>query len=227
MVVGRRPSAHRVDDQTTTHQPHPYRSMKIEPHTWYLVLLAPGSLPASTSTINWCRPPVGERSAFLIMPVSVRFLLLLLLISTSIAADHDSGLRPPPDGTKFCTYTGDDTYQCSQDPLTTIGVTHVEHNGEWNYQDDRVSIGVPQRIDGTEAERLAITKVLQLSQIYFYDEVLSMPEYKDVRSRCNNRNELCAFWAAVGECETNRVFMLPNCPLACRLCLLKYTHLRV
>jgi hypothetical protein len=35
-----------------------------------------------------------------------------------------------------------------------------------------------------------------------------------------NRHELCAFWTSVGECESNRGFMLDNCPASCRLCLL-------
>ena len=35
-----------------------------------------------------------------------------------------------------------------------------------------------------------------------------------------NVHELCAFWTSVGECESNRKFMLEHCPAACRLCLL-------
>ena len=39
-----------------------------------------------------------------------------------------------------------------------------------------------------------------------------------------NRNELCAFWASIGECEHNRIFMLPHCAAACRFCLLSNTN---
>lgn len=33
-----------------------------------------------------------------------------------------------------------------------------------------------------------------------------------------NRNELCSFWAVIGECEKNQAFMLTNCAPACRTC---------
>lgn len=34
-----------------------------------------------------------------------------------------------------------------------------------------------------------------------------------------NKNELCAFWTYVGECESNRGFMMENCAAACKMCL--------
>ena len=40
-----------------------------------------------------------------------------------------------------------------------------------------------------------------------------------------NDHELCAFWTSVGECESNRGFMLENCAAACRLCLLANTNM--
>jgi hypothetical protein len=40
-----------------------------------------------------------------------------------------------------------------------------------------------------------------------------------------NSNELCAFWASIGECESNRLFMMSHCAAACRFCLLVATHL--
>ncbi|KAG7336749.1 ShK domain-like protein [Nitzschia inconspicua] len=83
-----------------------------------------------------------------------------------------------------------------------------------------VNVGVTQRIDGSETEKAAIREVLQRMDEYFVTEVLALPEYAYARHRCKNSNELCAFWSSVGECETNRVFMLTNCPAACRFCLL-------
>lgn len=83
-----------------------------------------------------------------------------------------------------------------------------------------IHVGVTQRIDGSETEKAAIREVLQRMDEYFLNEVLALPEYSYARHRCKNSNELCAFWSSVGECETNRVFMLSNCPAACRFCLL-------
>jgi len=44
-------------------------------------------------------------------------------------------------------------------------------------------------------------------------------------SICQNTNELCAFWTSVGECESNRGFMLSHCSASCRLCALLYMNL--
>jgi prolyl 4-hydroxylase len=33
-----------------------------------------------------------------------------------------------------------------------------------------------------------------------------------------NRNELCAFWTALGECQNNQAFMLTNCAPSCGSC---------
>mmetsp|Transcript_11604 Transcript_11604/g.16417 ORF Transcript_11604/g.16417 Transcript_11604/m.16417 type:complete len:314 (+) Transcript_11604:325-1266(+) len=52
---------------------------------------------------------------------------------------------------------------------------------------------------------------------YMRDEV-SLPKYDTVRDKCVNRNELCCFWAAVGECENNPGFMKLSCAPACKTC---------
>jgi len=82
--------------------------------------------------------------------------------------------------------------------------------------------GVPQRIDGSEKEKEAARNVLKRMDIYFREEVTAKMEYAEANSmaRCQNHNELCAFWASVGECESNRGFMVQKCTAACRLCLL-------
>ena len=60
---------------------------------------------------------------------------------------------------------------------------------------------------------------------YMDEEVMNRSEYEHVRDSCRNDHELCAFWTSVGECESNRVFMLQNCAAACRLCLLQNTNM--
>lgn len=87
------------------------------------------------------------------------------------------------------------------------------------------NMGIEQRIDGTEMEQKAIRDVIDMMNQYWFEEVLSKPMYQAVRKTCKNRNELCAFWASVGECENNRIFMLPYCPAACRFCLLSQMNI--
>jgi len=89
-----------------------------------------------------------------------------------------------------------------------------------------MNLGVEQRITGSESEQLKIRNVLRKMYTYFEEEVLSRSEYEHVRRRCKNDHELCAFWTSVNECETNRGFMLDNCPAACRLCLLANTNMQ-
>jgi len=88
-----------------------------------------------------------------------------------------------------------------------------------------MDLGVEQRITGSETEQMRIRNVLRKMYPYFDEEVLTRSEYEHVRGRCKNDHELCAFWTSVGECETNRGFMLENCAAACRLCLLANTNM--
>ncbi|CAJ1937230.1 unnamed protein product [Cylindrotheca closterium] len=113
-------------------------------------------------------------------------------------------------GRQICIDVGSDQFSCTHDFFAT------------RYQVDgsTIDVGVTQRIDGSEIEKAAIREVLARMDSYFFNEVLAMPEYEYARPRCKNTNELCAFWSSVGECESNRVFMLSNCPAACRFCLL-------
>lgn len=48
------------------------------------------------------------------------------------------------------------------------------------------------------------------------DQVMSLPA--TIRENCRNKNELCSFWAYVGECEANQSFMKINCAPACKTC---------
>jgi len=88
-----------------------------------------------------------------------------------------------------------------------------------------MDLGVEQRITGSETEQLRIRNVLRKMYTYFEEEVLSKSEYEHVRGRCKNEHELCVFWTSVGECESNRGFVLENCAAACRLCLLANTNM--
>lgn len=115
------------------------------------------------------------------------------------------------------------TYICTDNPeASRRAVASSFTDGSSPFDMD---LGVEQRITGSETEQLRIRNVLRKMYPYFDDEVLTRSEYEHVRGRCKNEHELCAFWTSVGECETNRGFMLENCAAACRLCLLANTNM--
>jgi hypothetical protein len=139
----------------------------------------------------------------------MRFLLATLL--SCICSAGTTGLA-----SEVCIDIGGDSEMtCTKDVL------------EMRARHDEVSInvGVTQRIDGSDSEKQAVRDVLKHMDNYFFHEVLALPEYEFARFRCKNSNELCAFWSSVGECESNRIFMLTNCPAACRFCLLLHSGL--
>ncbi|CAB9520321.1 prolyl 4-hydroxylase [Seminavis robusta] len=158
------------------------------------------------------RPRISPRRPHFL----VGTLALILLLSFCIPCCQARSCVAVPSST-----TGVDEHQCTDDPLLlaqAVDPTTGEQTGRYN-------LGLSQRIDGTESEKQAIRDVLERMEHYFIHEVLSHPEYASARNRCKNLNELCAFWVAVGECESNRIFMLSNCALACRFCLLLNTDL--
>jgi hypothetical protein len=81
----------------------------------------------------------------------------------------------PPPGARFCVDTSPTEFVCSDDPVKT------RKNNDWPYHFENMNLGVPQRIDGTETERSGIRDILELMDNYYYGEVLSNPEYRDVR----------------------------------------------
>jgi len=80
--------------------------------------------------------------------------------------------------------------------------------------------GEPQEITGDQ--KLTTLAVVKRTVSYMKNFVNSEnPTHtmsEDVAKSCKNRNELCSFWAAIGECEENPAFMATNCAPSCRSC---------
>ena len=90
-----------------------------------------------------------------------------------------------------------------------------------------INLGAKQRISGSVSEQKSVVRVLYKMEQYIWNEILSKKQrFKNgtLMSQCKNENELCAFWASVGECDSNRGFMLVNCAASCRLCMLLYAN---
>lgn len=120
------------------------------------------------------------------------------------------------------------TYLCTDSPRTALGTIKAHEkaiHGTSSQDRTIINTGVSQRLSGNEDEINKVRGVLAEMMRYMDEEVMNRSEYEHVRDSCRNDHELCAFWTSVGECESNRVFMLQNCAAACRLCLLQNTNM--
>jgi len=160
--------------------------------------------------------------------ITTKILFLASAIIASSSAKLSSSSNPNRDP-KCIAVDSYHTYICSDDPEASrraVASSFTDRaDGTVMASAFDVETGVEQRITGSETEQLRIRNVLRKMYHYFDEEVLSRSEYEHVRGACKNGHELCAFWTSVGECETNRAFMLENCPAACRICLLANTNM--
>lgn len=67
-------------------------------------------------------------------------------------------------------------------------------------------------------ENEAVAEVIRAFTEYFEEIIMKKEEMARVRDMCKNNHELCAFWASVNECETNKEYMNHDCALSCRSC---------
>jgi prolyl 4-hydroxylase len=75
--------------------------------------------------------------------------------------------------------------------------------------------GALQSIDGSRANE--VEQVIVESLRYMdSDDVKQLSD--QIRTACRNQNELCSFWALIGECEKNKAYMATNCGVACKTC---------
>lgn len=147
----------------------------------------------------------------------VTFILLVFSLSVLFyacdgAVDQQIGYGPPPENARFCVAVEADRFQCTNNPNTLreqleidfrvlmkmdlTGKNSKYQNGLEVGPGEIVSTGVPQRIDGTEAEQNAIKDVLKRMNEYFYNEILSLPEYEFMRQR----------WYVTGKIDGRRPF---------------------
>ena len=77
-----------------------------------------------------------------------------------------------------------------------------------------------QRNDGNDVEVPGTRAVIDKSVAYLRDTILGDEGFADVYTNCDNRHELCSFWAFSGQCEKNVNYMLRDhyCLLACQRC---------
>mmetsp|Transcript_34633 Transcript_34633/g.81651 ORF Transcript_34633/g.81651 Transcript_34633/m.81651 type:complete len:549 (-) Transcript_34633:247-1893(-) len=75
--------------------------------------------------------------------------------------------------------------------------------------------GVIQNADGSQ-EELTLEAIRKMMKYVESDEFMFLP--KKIKENCKNKENLCSFWAAIGECENNKSFMKVSCAPACQSC---------
>lgn len=72
------------------------------------------------------------------------------------------------------------------------------------------AFGVEQTVDGSESPKtmLVVRQTVDYMKNYIHAENPTHRLSADIISACTNNEKLCAFWAAIGECENNAGFMV-------------------
>ncbi|VDN29535.1 unnamed protein product [Gongylonema pulchrum] len=77
-------------------------------------------------------------------------------------------------------------------------------------------IGCSTRCFSTYAE---ITKLFNDCPIEAVLQAVTDEEpFRECKGQCCDEHKFCNFWAKIGECKLNAVWMSEQCPLSCRLC---------
>jgi prolyl 4-hydroxylase len=81
--------------------------------------------------------------------------------------------------------------------------------------DATAAFGETQRAEGAQAAETL--EIIEKSVQYMQSDQFTALS-AEIRENCQNRNELCAFWAVIGECDNNKAYMQTNCAPSCRSC---------
>jgi hypothetical protein len=90
-----------------------------------------------------------------------------------------------------------------------------------NGVDIPIDFGEDQTILGEHWERTL--EVVEKSKEYIR-RVREEEEFEDVRDGCIVRNQLCSFWATIGECEVNPNYMKLQCAPSCQTWYVPFVH---
>eukprot|EP00339_Tiarina_fusa_P009549 CAMPEP_0117006418 /NCGR_PEP_ID=MMETSP0472-20121206/6654_1 /TAXON_ID=693140 ORGANISM="Tiarina fusus, Strain LIS" /NCGR_SAMPLE_ID=MMETSP0472 /ASSEMBLY_ACC=CAM_ASM_000603 /LENGTH=452 /DNA_ID=CAMNT_0004707879 /DNA_START=465 /DNA_END=1823 /DNA_ORIENTATION=- len=112
---------------------------------------------------------------------------------------------------------------CTKKPKPTVpnratlgaSSTEVGEEDKLAIVTDSAKYGTQQTADGSEWKQTLVL-VQATSEYMESEQVTALPS--KIRDNCKNQNELCSFWAIIGECEKNKSFMKVNCAPACKTC---------
>jgi prolyl 4-hydroxylase len=91
------------------------------------------------------------------------------------------------------------------------------------YQNEKNVVKLEKPVNYGEPQQVAGPKWLQAMEVVqktneYMENVFQNDTTKSFRNDCKCRHELCAFWAAIGECENNPKYMLLHCAPVCQTC---------
>ena len=78
--------------------------------------------------------------------------------------------------------------------------------------------GVEQELTESD-EKYDATRVIIRESIKYMKEIRNSEDTANIRM-CQNKDKLCSYWAAIGECKANKPFMNSDCAPACHTCYL-------
>eukprot|EP00578_Thalassiosira_sp_NH16_P025821 CAMPEP_0181086912 /NCGR_PEP_ID=MMETSP1071-20121207/6000_1 /TAXON_ID=35127 /ORGANISM="Thalassiosira sp., Strain NH16" /LENGTH=475 /DNA_ID=CAMNT_0023168781 /DNA_START=130 /DNA_END=1557 /DNA_ORIENTATION=+ len=80
--------------------------------------------------------------------------------------------------------------------------------------------GEPQRIEGENSHKTldVVRKTVAYMDNYIFGHNPTHSLSGTVVAECTNKEELCAYWAAIGECEANKSYMKLKCAPSCQTC---------
>ncbi|KAL9179342.1 hypothetical protein ACHAXT_008632 [Thalassiosira profunda] len=86
--------------------------------------------------------------------------------------------------------------------------------------DEVAKYGKPQKVEGKDAPKTleVIRKTVEYMQNDIFGSDATHDLSEEILAECTNREELCAFWAAIGECEANKAYMKTKCAPSCQTC---------
>jgi prolyl 4-hydroxylase len=87
------------------------------------------------------------------------------------------------------------------------------------YDDDEgEGMGLTQYLRADEDRLNDVQDILQNARRFLANFNFSNPKFRQLREECKNKHELCALWAAKGECKTNPLYMNLTCAPVCQAC---------
>jgi len=108
--------------------------------------------------------------------------------------------------------------ECEDNP--TYMLRHC--NKSCNCVRGEIDVGADQVILDKDYENETLD-VITSSIDYYENKILTNnnDNASSPKPTCNNKHKLCSYWSSKGQCENNEEFMMNECSLACKACLLE------
>jgi prolyl 4-hydroxylase len=133
--------------------------------------------------------------------------LKLLFFLTGMLIRSRAALAAVEGDTECIVVGGDEESSCLNEDLLVMPSNGIFPN-DW--------AGMDQKVEGPQWK----TTLIQIYKTKHYMAKAQQDENlpREVMKECQDRNEMCQFWASIGECEANPSYMRLQCAPACQSC---------